>query len=463
MGAGAVLEPLAVVILLFGGTWINRATKTAFPRTHIRRPSSEPLRADSPDSLQSGYSSPTPKDSLLSAGSCSPRPQTSDDRWHKRQVGILGMSLTVSSPNTAVFQDRLLSRLLRRLPFLAECWYWALVYWTYQLGRAFTAVTLQERTVDVARSHALQLIEMEERLGIFWEVWIQRFFLRHPSVMTWINCIYSFIHIPGTIAFLVWLYYYTITRNRINEPQPGKPRGTVSESPAGPLLYQARRRTLAICNLLAFVVFTFWPCMPPRLLSDPNVEGPEGELARSYGFTDTVHGANGAGSVWTDNRFCNQYAAMPSLHFGYSLMIGLTIMTIPLPPHHRRTFRARLGWGIGLRLPSWRRMVLLVLGFLYPFIILVAIVATANHFILDAVAGALVCALGWRSNRFLLNLLPVEDYFLLLVRIQKPEPSAVRIIDRSFDDWATDVSESRQAVLPRRSTAYIDDIVPVIA
>lgn len=178
---------------------------------------------------------------------------------------------------------------------------------TYQLGRAFTAVTLQEGTVDVARRHALQVIRVEEKLGIFWEIRIQRYFMAHPLVMTWINWIYSFIHIPGTIAFLVGLYYYTITRNRVDENQAGKPRGTVSGSPAGPFLYQARRRTLAVCNLLAFVVFTTWPCMPPRLLSDPTVDGREGDLARSYGFVDSVHGANGAGSVWTQNRFCNQY------------------------------------------------------------------------------------------------------------------------------------------------------------
>jgi hypothetical protein len=178
---------------------------------------------------------------------------------------------------------------------------------TYQLGRAFTAVTLKDDTVDVARRHALQLIKIEQHLGIFWETVIQRNFLLHPGAMTWINWIYSFIHIPGTIAFLVWLYYFTTTRNRIDETQAGKPRGAVGGSPAGPLLYQARRRTLAVCNLLAFVVFTLWPCMPPRLLSDTNIGGQEGELARSYGFVDTVHGTNGAGSVWTENRFCNQY------------------------------------------------------------------------------------------------------------------------------------------------------------
>jgi hypothetical protein len=138
---------------------------------------------------------------------------------------------------------------------------------------------------------------------------------------------------------------------------------------------------------------------------------------------------------------------MPSLHFGYSLMIGLTIMTIPLPPKHRRTLHGRLGRGTGIRIPSWRRMVYLVLGFSYPFVILVAIVATANHFILDAIAGAVVCVLGWYSNGVLLNLLPVEDYFLWLVRIHTPEPSAISIVDKLSDEWDSEDSESRQAVL----------------
>ena len=64
---------------------------------------------------------------------------------------------------------------------------------------------------------------------------------------------------------------------------------------------------MAMCNLIAFVVFTLWPCMPPRLLSDPNYDGPDAEQAKSYGFVDTVHGTEGESSVWTTNRFCNQY------------------------------------------------------------------------------------------------------------------------------------------------------------
>jgi hypothetical protein len=166
---------------------------------------------------------------------------------------------------------------------------------------------LKENTVDVAREHALQVIRIEQSLGIFIEVDIQRFFLSHPLLMSWTNWIYSFIHIPGTIAFLVWLYYYTTTKNSLDNPKHSPLSHEIDGSPSGPPLYAACRRTLAVCNLLAFIVFTLWPCMPPRLLSDKEVLGEIGDLARSYAFEDTVHGKNGAGSVWTENKFCNQY------------------------------------------------------------------------------------------------------------------------------------------------------------
>lgn len=147
-------------------------------------------------------------------------------------------------------------------------------------------------------------------MHVFWEVPIQQFFMSYPRLMMYINWLYSFIHIPGTIAFLVWLYYYTITRNRLIQRRSGRlqagEKGSPG-SPSGPHLYEARRRTMAVCNLLAFVVFTIWPCMPPRLLSDPDYDGAQAELAKSYGFVDTVHGKEGASSVWTQNRFCNQY------------------------------------------------------------------------------------------------------------------------------------------------------------
>ncbi|WEW58452.1 hypothetical protein PRK78_003920 [Emydomyces testavorans] len=435
MGVGAFLEPLVVITLLFSGIWINR--KRDIARSNSRNSSSLGTACDNgladedilqPRTYPSDLKGPCARGEYTRSHSPS---LVSDqmNRWRKRNVSFLTWKMEVITPNTAVFRDRLLSRLLQKFPFLVECWYWALVYWTYQLGRAFTAVTLQAGTVDVARRHALQLIELEEKLCIFWEIEIQQYFLQRPLLMTWINRIYSFVHIPGTVAFLVWLYYYNITRNRLQARWLNRGGGTTDRSLAGAGFYQARRRTMAVCNLLAFVAFTIWPCMPPRLLSDKSVKGPIGEVARSYGFVDTVHGIGGARSVWTQNKFCNQYAAMPSLHFGYSLMIGLTIMAIPLDPPHHRLHTLALPFskdlesheGSKLRLPPWRRVAYFVIGFAYPFTILVAIVATANHFILDAVAGAIVCGLGWWGNSTLLNLLPIEDYVLWALRIHKPE------------------------------------------
>lgn len=106
-------------------------------------------------------------------------------------------------------------------------------------------------------------------------------------------------------------------------------------------------------------------------------------------------------------------------------MIGLTVMTIPLSPRQPLTLpifnQRRQKVTSSSLLPTWRRLVCIILGISYPLVILIAIVATGNHFILDAVAGALVCGLGWWGNSVLLNLVPIEDYFLRLVRIHKPE------------------------------------------
>ncbi|OJD18594.1 hypothetical protein AJ78_01365 [Emergomyces pasteurianus Ep9510] len=437
MGIGALLEPLVVVTLLLGGTWINRSSDFSPPYAWNTPRSGSVKSADFSDKLDSvedGLSATTGTDD----GSVSSPPYrslppyliTDQERPRRvRQIGLWSWRREVMTPNTAIFRNRCFSRLLRKFPFLVECWYWTLVYWTYQLARAFTAATLKDATVDIARKHALELIKLEESLQIFCEVQIQNYFLHHPILMTWTNRLYSFIHIPGTIAFLVWLYYYTTTKNRPEDryfiKQSGYPGCFHANHSA---LYEARRRTLAFCNLLAFVMFTLWPCMPPRLLSDASVNGSVGELSRGYGFVDTVHGVNGASSVWTQNRFCNQYAAMPSLHFGYSLMIGITIVTIPLSSQHYRSgflfSHLRLshpGLTPKVRLPSWQRITCVFLGVFYPFTILVAIIATANHFILDAFAGAIICGLGWWGNSILLNLLPLEDYLFWLLRTHKPE------------------------------------------
>lgn len=131
-----------VIVLLFGGTWINRSagsfSSSSLGRRSRRRSGAWP-RDGSPDSVESGISSPTAKDGLLPHRSTSPSLlQPEQSSWHQRQIGLFCWSVEVTSPNTLVFQDRFLSRLLRKLPFLAECWYWALVYWVrFPLLRLF--------------------------------------------------------------------------------------------------------------------------------------------------------------------------------------------------------------------------------------------------------------------------------------------------------------------------------------
>lgn len=300
MGVGTFLEPLIVATLLLGGAYFNRDKdynilkgKTTLGDKSYKR--SDDVFADrqSSDSLLSG-----------SSGHGSPKlAPLEQPNLRRRKLQILSFKRIVSTPNTLVFEDRLLSRYLQKFPFLVEVWYWLLLYWIYQIGRAFTALTLVEGTVNVARKHALQVIHLEQSLHIFFEVGFQKWFLAHPAILHWINRLYSFIHIPGTISFLVILFYITTTRHR--RYQAG--HANSDNVGAGPALYEARRRTMAMCNLIAFFIFTFWPCMPPRLLSDPKYDGPDAAEAKGFGFVDSVHSGTGESSVWTTNKFCNQY------------------------------------------------------------------------------------------------------------------------------------------------------------
>lgn len=130
MGAGAYLEPLVVVTLLFGGAWINRATDYNFSRRIYRRnemPAAHALETDDHLDIadpQLSHSKRSLSPSLLPSQA---------DRWRERDIRIAGYRKTVATPNTAAFRNRLLSRLLHKFPFLVEAWYWALIYWVMSL------------------------------------------------------------------------------------------------------------------------------------------------------------------------------------------------------------------------------------------------------------------------------------------------------------------------------------------
>ncbi|MEU3344398.1 bifunctional glycosyltransferase 87/phosphatase PAP2 family protein [Streptomyces sp. NPDC006700] len=127
-----------------------------------------------------------------------------------------------------------------------------------------------------------------------------------------------------------------------------------------PVDYRWARAALGFATLLALVGFWLYPLAPPRLMP-------------ALGVIDTVHGVQDFSQpdYGTLTALTNQYAAMPSLHFGWSLWCGVVIAVVA---------------------PKWWMK---ALGLLHPLFTVSAIVATGNHWVLDAVGGAVVVGAGF--------------------------------------------------------------------
>jgi hypothetical protein len=153
MGLGAVIEPLVVVSLLFGGTWINR--ETYLPGSLSRQLTPAWRRAcakhdsDDADSLEAGMSTDADEGAGAQLRAVSPSLLLHDEEsWRTRTVGIGPWKFEVSSPHSEVFRWRLLSRVLRWFPFLVECWYWALVYWVRSCFPSLNAFVLTKNRLS---------------------------------------------------------------------------------------------------------------------------------------------------------------------------------------------------------------------------------------------------------------------------------------------------------------------------
>jgi hypothetical protein len=222
----------------------------------------------------------------------------------------------------------------RRLRWWREVLYILAFYFVYSVIRN----TQGSASVSVAHAlgHARDLIHLERVLGLYHERWVQQQFLPQRGFMEFWNLFYGTFHFVITVVALIMLF------RRF------------------PHRYPLWRNALAITTAVALVGFAFYPLMPPRL------------LPASYGFVDTL---KVFGSLWsfdsgTMHKISNQYAAMPSLHFAWA-----TWSTVVLAPMVKR---------------SWAR----ALVFAYPAATLFAIVVTANHYFLDAVAGAVIFGIG---------------------------------------------------------------------
>ncbi|MFD5566719.1 phosphatase PAP2 family protein [Streptomyces cadmiisoli] len=230
-----------------------------------------------------------------------------------------------------------LSRL--RAPRRPRLWFEILLiavsYWTYSLIRN----AVPEQRTEALRN-ADWIWQAEQHLGIAVELSVNHAVNSVTWLIVGMNYYYATLHFVVTLGVLVWLY----------RSHPGR--------------YAATRTVLFATTGVALVGYYLYPLAPPRLMNGAD-------------FIDTVmvHQTWGSMASGDLKNMSNQYAAMPSMHIGWSVWCGLTIFALASVP--------------------WVR----VLGLLYPTATLVVIVATANHFWLDAVGGVLCLAFGYGLAR----------------------------------------------------------------
>ncbi|MER5930798.1 bifunctional glycosyltransferase 87/phosphatase PAP2 family protein [Streptomyces sp. NPDC002054] len=204
----------------------------------------------------------------------------------------------------------------------------------YSLYSHIRAAAPNSRTL--AEGNASSILSLEQTIGIDIEHAVNQVVARTGWLEGFFNFYYTSFHFVVPLSILAVLYWRR------------------------PADYRWARASLGLATVIALFGFWLFPLAPPRLMP-------------GMGFIDTVHGpqdlANPQYGPMT--AISNQYAAMPSLHFGWSLWCGIVIVI--LAPK------------------AWQKL----LGVLHPLITVCAIVATANHWVLDAVGGAVVVGAGF--------------------------------------------------------------------
>lgn len=239
------------------------------------------------------------------------------------------MTTSATAIRTAAHRDRLRRR--TELPLLA------VVYLLYSgirlLIRGETGAAVRNG-VDIL--HSEQLVHLDP------EQWFNRLFAHHAVLGIPADFAYASLHYIVTPAVLVWLW----RRHKAH--------------------YRPARTWLLISTLIGLVGFTVLPTAPPRLLGG------------GHGFVDTMAEYSSYGWWGADasaprglGHLTNQYAAMPSLHVGWSLWCGLILL--------------RLG----------RHWLVRTLGIAYPVVTTLVVLGTANHYLMDTVAGVMVMGIGF--------------------------------------------------------------------
>jgi hypothetical protein len=200
-------------------------------------------------------------------------------------------------------------------------------YFVYFLVRGQT-----EGSHDQAAANSQRIVDLERTFGFFWEPAIQERIVDHQWIVTLANWMYIYGHWPLIAAVAGWLLW--------------KKREA----------FTLFRTAFFISGAIGVIIFVSFPVAPPRLAE--------------LGLVDTVTEHSSAYRVLQPTAFTNQYAAVPSLHFGWDLLIGIALIT------------------------NARWTAVRVFGAIVPALMLAAIVLTANHYIFDAIAGGVVAISG---------------------------------------------------------------------
>jgi len=186
--------------------------------------------------------------------------------------------------------------------------------------------------IDTAYRNAGYVVDLERSAAVFVEPRLQGSVTDHVWLVEVLGYIYIYGHWPVVLATLLWL----LIRHRD--------------------AYRRFRDAMLISGAIGLVIFALFPVAPPRFLP-------------GYGFVDTVTERTSAYRVLQPPAFVNQYAAVPSLHFGWNLLMGIALAS--LAGH----------WAVR------------VFGWLMPILMLAAIVLTANHYLFDGLAGGVIALL----------------------------------------------------------------------
>ncbi|HEY4669169.1 MAG TPA: phosphatase PAP2 family protein [Tepidiformaceae bacterium] len=201
--------------------------------------------------------------------------------------------------------------------------------------------TVPER-VDFAVALTDRLIAFERATYIYWEPQVQEVSIRYHAVQEVANFVYAYLHFPVLAVMAGWLWFR------------GRER------------FLFIRNVMFVSMVIGVVFYYALPAAPPRLM---DLHG------YSLGFTDTVFGGNTSVSYGQPSFVRNEYAAIPSFHFGWIAMASAAMWVNSVS----RVVRAAA--------------VLLTVAMSW------AIVATGNHLFIDMVLGGLVVWVAWLVAR----------------------------------------------------------------